>query len=361
MKRLAFLAGCGAATLFPVPGRSMETLRVIALGDSVAWGQGLLEDQKIERLLARRWSSRFNVLTANYAHSGGTIGFDAAGPENVQPREIPQAAPPLRAQVQRAASERFGAPWDLAIICASINDVNVKAIFDPTMSPSRIRELVDHYCHRDLASALTEARSTLLPSNPALVVAVLGYYSVVSERSERIPTYESIVRAFLGLGPRRGPPAYLDPHDPVARRLIENSLAFAARSKDAMIAAVDDANRSGPAIFHFIDPDFGEEHASMTPVPYVWGMDRDANPTDDLTPFRRDVCRWGLGRSGADYFVCERASVGHPNPAGAARYADRIDAIVGPLVFDLSRRRAIAARSAFAVPAPARRAGRELS
>jgi hypothetical protein len=270
----------------------------------------------------------------------------------VQPREIPQAAPTLLCQIPRAASERFGAPWDLAIVCASINDVDVKRIFNPVTSTAEIDHRVDHYCRNDLAKALDRLRTELLPTNPALIVAVLGYYPVVSEQSTRIPPYESIVRAFLGVPHRQVQPQFLAVNDPIRARLVQNSLAFARASALAIASAVEHANALGAPIFRFVDPAFGEDHASMTADPYVWGMDDAADPTDELAPFRKDVCWWGLGRSGADYFLCARASVGHPNVAGAARYADRIDAIAGPLVFDLTRRKAIAARSASEIPPP---------
>ena len=59
----------------PAPDR----LRMVVLGDSVLWGQGLATEHKIGDRVATMLSARMNPsqqveLVANLAHSGATIG-----------------------------------------------------------------------------------------------------------------------------------------------------------------------------------------------------------------------------------------------------------------------------------------------
>jgi hypothetical protein len=70
-----------------------------------------------------------------------------------------------------------------------------------------------------------------------------------------------------------------------------------------------------------IDPEIDEAHAAFTDCPWIWDLTPDGQPKDDMADWRR---QWCAGRSGLDKQICEIASLGHPNRAGAHRYARKI-------------------------------------
>jgi hypothetical protein len=64
--------------LAPPPGGAARSIYMVALGDSVLWGQGLREEQKfqtkLEKWIAANNPDRRPVHRWNFAHSGATIG-----------------------------------------------------------------------------------------------------------------------------------------------------------------------------------------------------------------------------------------------------------------------------------------------
>jgi len=54
-----------------------DSLRYAVIGDSIQWGQGLLEQDKFSSLVAKQIESVYGVsmsLTPRYAHSGAALG-----------------------------------------------------------------------------------------------------------------------------------------------------------------------------------------------------------------------------------------------------------------------------------------------
>jgi hypothetical protein len=73
-----------------------NVFRIVTLGDSVPWGQGLLESEKCDVLVAEALKQRLPdvVLEPRLAHSGAIIGVNGAG-GNVAPGEVPVARPTI--------------------------------------------------------------------------------------------------------------------------------------------------------------------------------------------------------------------------------------------------------------------------
>ncbi len=75
----------------------------------------------------------------------------------------------------------------------------------------------------------------------------------------------------------------------------------------------------------FVDPGFTEENAAFASEPWLWGLNNDLTPQDEVAGPRRGACDAAIPRhEGLAREQCYRASAGHPNVTGARKYADAI-------------------------------------
>jgi lysophospholipase L1-like esterase len=311
----------------------------LVIGDSVAWGQGLRKDQKMQALLSKRLfiQNGFEASVLSYAHSGATIGFSNGTPApavNVPtwwPREIPRSNPTLYEQCLQVGRDHPDRRFDVILLAGGINDVAVNTIFDPATSPATIQQRSHQYCQLDMSSFLGWMRSTYVAANPHVRILVLGYYSIFSEQSQ-LPSVFDILKA---LAIETIAPPHVSAENALAftpnglslrDTLIRNSIAFRDASRSDLEGAVYIANSAGSGSnFYFVDPMIADDEAMYTRNALIWGLNGDEKPEDPLYPDRIKYCSDLLGDSpGLDSFTCERASVGHPNINGARRYADRI-------------------------------------
>jgi hypothetical protein len=106
------LSGCSRVNTLS----QVEPFRILVVGDSVAWGQGLLPQHKFTTLVANALATELNHrpvdISDNFSHSGATIGLgdDAAmtpyGSEKpgFASGEIPSAYPTIWNQVEKAVA-----------------------------------------------------------------------------------------------------------------------------------------------------------------------------------------------------------------------------------------------------------------
>lgn len=312
----------------------------------MAWGQGLLEPQKMHSLLAGKLFARDGAEASvlNYACSGATIGLRGGAPlpevevEGWWPREAPRDNPTLHEQCQRVVGEHPDRRFDLILIAGGINDVNVRTIFNPGTSVREIEDRSREACRVEMAHLLTKVRTTFVSANPQVKVRLLGYYSVFSKDSKptdiwkvlRALTIESVSRTKA----QDKAAEALDAGLSLRERVIRNSLAFRDASARDLLAAVEAANAAGSGrTFELVDPKIADREAAFAPDALIWGLDRDARPQDPLAGDRRRYCDRLIGKArGLNRFACDRASVGHPNIKGAIRYAEAIYATLGSSV-----------------------------
>lgn len=337
MDRRTFLASVAGLPLAP-GSFDRRPRRLLVLGDSVPWGQGLRDADKMHVLLARELERQDGVApeVRHYACSGATIEVppslgvsDPSGPE--WPRELPRSQPTVNAQLDQAMRDVPDRRFDVIVVNGGINDVVVRKIFDLTTTTHTIQTRSRRYCREAMGRLLDRIRSTFVTVNPDVKVLVLGYYNIFSQYSE-LPDIGQVLRALAVSSaslPKRGGQKSVSGRPLTIREIIvRNSTAFRDATRVDLAAAVDIANASAPpGVFRFVDPAFSDREAAFVrpgagTASLIWGLDGNANAEDSVRVERAAACGRFGGSGLGDRFTCERASVGHPNVAGARRYAD---------------------------------------
>ncbi len=312
----------------PYPGQ-----RILVLGDSVTWGQGLRDGQKMHSVLARMLFDKIGLepTLLHYACSGGIIGSPSLPPQVVPgwwPREIPRDDPTLYEQCSLVEADHPDRRFDVIILAGGINDVGVSTIFNPLTSVADIETRCQQYCRTSMGQFLNRLNQQFVTANPQVKICVLGYYSVFSDLSA-IPKIGNLFKA-LAIGAVRLPrpnPSQLFAVQPLTLQdlLVRNSTAFRDASRSNLLAAVNDANaQTATNNFAFIDPMITDEEAAFAPKALIWGLDNDEAPEDPIADDREKYCDDLLDKHLVDQFQCERACVGHPNIDGAHRYAEKL-------------------------------------
>jgi lysophospholipase L1-like esterase len=338
----------------------MKTL--LTLGDSILWGQGLREEEKCTRLLADAWRQAAGgeeVREVRYAHSGADVWDDnqsgvlaainpfpppfpgsfAVGdgaialtrpstPTTVPTGEIPDEEPYLLAQILAAGADLAAAPPDLVVLDMGINDTEIYNLVVPGKSTEALIRRASSLAPR-VRFALSRVRGTF----PRAKVLLTGYYAVVSERTEADELLQFSQRV-LDAALRAAVPipeplqlaldaAFGHAFDDLVPGLARHSRAWQEATHEVLSQAVLEINAGlADPVAAFVDPDFRPEHALLAPESLLWPF-VDGQPTDPMAGVRRDFCvRKGI--VGFDALVVECASMGHPGPLGARRYADKM-------------------------------------
>lgn len=313
----------------------------------MAWGQGLLPEQKIHSVFAQMLYQQHLVEAEvlHYAHSGATIGFENGTPTppvtvpRWWPREIPQANPTIYEQCELAKADHPDQRFDYIILAGGINDVNVTTIFWPWTSVDEIYSRSHRYCRDAMLALLTNLRSRYVAANPYVKVIVLGYYPVLTAVSA-IPNVWDVIRALIFenvdwwrrreqlMSQSVVSAGYWD----AEKNLVRNSIAFRDASREDLDSAVSAANAAGStANFLYVDPYIADNEAAFADNALLWDLlPKTEIPHDPIYDDRIQYCTYLLRNQHVEPFTCERASVGHPNIQGAVRYANKIFAAVSP-------------------------------
>ena len=310
-------AGTAAAT-FATPRR------IAVIGDSVPWGQGLLNAQKMHRLIGDALAAgAVFPATTLVAHSGATIGVGAIQQRPPVDGEVPRAHPTILQQLADYPADA-AADTDLVIINGGINDVDIRFILDPGTDPADLEDTTRRACGPDLLEALRAAAGRF----PAARIAVLEYYAILSEESRFSWGIEFLLAAgapppaSLMIGPSA---AFL----PFWDRIVDNCRVFHVASSTAIRAAVAAMNAAVPGQrFVSIDAGFTAANAALAPSAWLFGINWDLSPQDPVAQQRRQACLVHepdpIRREG-----CFRASAGHPNALGAMAYATALLSAIG--------------------------------
>ena len=314
---------------------------VAVFGDSVMWGQGLRESEKmhthvIEGLATRLPSTRVK-LAGNFAHSGATIGLRADGsretdePPNITRgtrQEVNVSLPSVLDQVEQFQGD--DAAIDLVLLNGGINDVNVRAIL-PSLDDMALKRLTQLHCH-DHMKVLLKATLTKFPNAQ---VVVCGYYPIITEESApdalqpflvALGTWDIVAALFVGAS-----------NSGIRQKLAANCALFLKTSDSALARAADEVNREQAALsgalrrVHFASPQFDRNNAVFTISSLLFGVDqRTSAPLDpaEVRDARIIACNEAYAGDPFGGQVCHRASAGHPTPQGARRYAEEILAVL---------------------------------
>ena len=286
------------------------TSRIVTLGDSVSWGQGLLTQHKFASLVADAFGASSVGNDFILAHSGAIIGVsDPKTTTSINP-EIPAPSPMIIDQVGQVQSPET---VDLVLLTGGINDVNITTIFNPLTALADLRKSTLQFCYTDMKALLTKALKTF--TKPTVEIRVIGYYPIVSFVSNPLPgpAGDPLVH-FLG-NFNLGFPQTLE-RDAILGALSDRAMQFWGDSTSYLQRAV---NEIANASLAFVKSPFTPDNALFTPDSMLWGFGNDLGPEDEVAVQREAACavQYPPLIEFIANEVCHLASVGHPKVTGA--------------------------------------------
>lgn len=300
-----------------------EPFRMAVIGDSVMWGQGLAEQDKIHTKALSYIASGLNgrpVEKQVAAHSGAIIGLKAANQNaeyaaNGMSGEMPRAYPTIAWQ----ATNQISNPElvDLVLMNGGINDVDVRQILtlDYFIGLDALRQRTRDLLGAQMQSLLID---TVMPRFPKATIVVSNYFPIVSWDSAM-----DVAGAFVRLLFPLGGLISLE----LQRKLTDQSLAFHDESTKAMQYAVAVANKQfGTDRVKFAPSGFQGSNAVGAWNAFLYSPAQ----ADPLAAARATECPKYFSGDGLE--TCKQAQMGHPNPKGAIQYASSIHAAVKTLI-----------------------------
>ena len=291
-----------------------KPFRIVNIGDSVPWGQGLREAQKFDTMIQEVLKADHpgGVTLERLAHSGAVIGFHPAsgGPA---PGEVPVALPTVADQCD--AFDRSPRTVDLILVNGGINDVGVATILNPFAILPTLGSRIESACHDRMLALLNKVRAKF--TKPSCKILVTGYYKILSSQSDPLGL-RSLLQIY-GIAT----PDFLE-EDALLDPIVDRCEQFFRESNQHLSAAVDEA---GDVRIRFVPSGFTDANAVFVPgTSLLFGLNEQLGPEDPVAEQRRPQCDLafpGLGEI-ANRAQCHRASAGHPNPAGSVQYRKQI-------------------------------------
>jgi lysophospholipase L1-like esterase len=295
---------------------------ILTLGDSVCWGQGLLEEHKFDHIFAGSKGAQLKRV----AHSGAVIGTPHDTSTEVDPGEVPVGPPSVW---QQMLAQTDWSQVELVLMDGGINDVSLMRILNPLTTTALLTQLVNQFCNQAMRDLLIATAQKLIV--PGARIAVTGYYPIFSDQSD--PT-DLQFRAMLELhGLTTTSVFHTDPFaiDHLVPQVIKNSITFWQGSNQALQSAVDAANSTlGKNVCVFVKLPFTEANSLWAPQSLLWQLTPLLGAEDEVVSSRGQACEAVFGDLShlAKLLQCQRASVGHPKVQGAAAIAQALSAAV---------------------------------
>src|SRR5262245_59563436 len=201
------------ATLVACPpslfAQSARPFDLLVVGDSLIWGQGLPEKDKIFTHVANwlregAFGRAQKVDVKVKAHSGSTLKFHPDEAEAYRKAgrdetfyykpEVNVSFPSTWKQIEVAASEykaegKNGA--DLILLSGCITDITVSKVLDPKGNDEQLKQWAKKYCHDDMLELLEQAARL----HPGAAIAVVGYFPMISPKSNGERLFNSWLEA----------------------------------------------------------------------------------------------------------------------------------------------------------------------
>jgi hypothetical protein len=296
--------------------------RIVSIGDSVVWGQGLLPNEKFDVLVKQGLLPRHpeGVTIESLAHSGAVIGAHGAtgSPES---GEVP--APRLSIIEQCDGYDTSPETVDLVLMDGGINDVGVATILNPLALIPSLDARVIQACHDGMLLLLNKVSAKF--SKVSCKILVTGYYPILSSMSD--PLGVTKLLALYGIAV----PAFLDRELDFINPVIARCEAFFNDSTQELMRAVADA---GDPRIAFVPSGFTDANAVFVRgSSLLWGLELTdkLDPQDPVAGKRHPLCdaAYPDPLQVLDREICYRASAGHPNVEGAVQFSKQILANLG--------------------------------
>jgi hypothetical protein len=291
--------------------------KIAVLGDSVPWGQGLVDGHKYAFQVAKAFNTPKTDLYLK-AHSGAVIGAGYTGNQTNVDSEIPFGTPTIRSQVDDVPDP---STIDLVLLSGGMNDVSIWTILNPTTTKDNLQRLTFKACYRDMKSLLSRVVSVF--TKPSCRCAVSGYYPILSSESKlkstkRVAEFDHL----LGLY-NHGYPRTIN-RELVLNHLCDLAMQFWHDSDKYLELAVSEiatAHDLGTRLL-FVGSSFSEKNALFADVCWLFGFNpRDLSPQDEVRKCRAAACDAYYSTDLFARELCHYASVGHPNVTGAQKIA----------------------------------------
>jgi lysophospholipase L1-like esterase len=299
----------------------VATFRIVSLGDSIIWGQGLLSDEKFDKLVQQALlpGNPDGVTLESLAHSGAVIGATGAT-GTPQVGEVPGS----RLSVIEQCDSYTNSPEtvDLLLLDGGINDVGVASILNPFALIPHLDARVAHACHDGMLVQLKKVIAKF--TKPSCRILVTGYYAILSPQSDPVGVLRLL--SLFGIAV----PAFLDKDIDFINPVLGRCATFYRDSNQQLAQAVADA---GDPRIRFVPSGFTDANSVfVSGTSLLWGLDLDDGlaPQDPAAADRRPLCdaahRDPLQIPERE--LCYRASAGHPNVQGAIQFSKQILAAI---------------------------------
>lgn len=325
LEAYAFVARDGT----PIGGDRIELVEdffyLAVIGDSVSWGNGLRDREKIWRHVADAIQARTGKRVVHQIHaiSGARI---VPREDDVVCRvschgEVQSATTSITVQVDLIQAPQ---DVDLVLMTGCANDVGLDRVLDPLIDEQQLAARSQEFCGQAMEDLLAKVSERL----PRADVVVTGYYLITSLESKLAGLEEFLE----GIGVTEDTGDIIN----LIGELARNSDIFLAESNASLAEAVRKTNApAGEDRFFFVESAFGPANAVLAGDPWLFGVGTSAGssleplglsigvlPEDPLAGLRIQECL--LRDVPVGPLSCVFSSLGHPNPRGARAIAEAI-------------------------------------
>jgi lysophospholipase L1-like esterase len=315
--------------------KSKRPFRMLVLGDSVMWGQGLADEHKFSYLV-RQWiceqrnnrscPDKEDVQIHVEAHSGAVIAKPEKDNQKKEEDRFTRTVAPVRYAGE--VNNEYPTVWgqvdlarryysdnsipledvDLILVNGGINDMGAPRILAPKVLgflAGNINDFAKKYCEDDMKLLLDKVANTF----PNARIVVPGYFPLVSINTPENFLMETIGYLFLGKkekandeGAIEDDPSTLPTDGDAAHTPSKSLVHMANRSRDwtvasnaALAAAVKSFNSSRAAL-----PVTGNNSASPPPDASARALFVPVLFTDDNAYAAKSALLWKLVRKSPD-------------------------------------------------------------
>jgi hypothetical protein len=323
---------------------TFRPFNMIAVGDSVMWGQGLLPQNKFAAKIQAWIQGLLEIpVTLNLqAHSGAITYPDSstAYENRSYDGEVPADWPTISHQLGLASSSSVPNPAaasdvDLILIDGCANNIGIITVLNPAGKDETLRSDTRAYCGAGMTNLLSDAVAKFPNAN----IVVTGYFRYVSSESDLaalVPVF-SIVGAVIPPDPLFGGVVVTLGY---RARAAARSDEFFQESNSSLQSAVDTVNgmtlpgrtRFNQIRFAPLNPTLSNSYAA--PNTWQWLIPTPPLVQDEMYDIRAQRCAAVLASVNGNRALlpgvpplCLQASMGHPNVAGAQAYVDAIKSV----------------------------------
>ena len=293
------------------------TQRMVVLGDSVPWGQGLLEEHKYHTQVQAALGSSGQVSKEVVAHSGATIGIGTRRTGQAE-GEVPVSYPTIVQQCDGYTNEPDQV--DLVLLNGGINDIDIRTILNPFTDTGDLSDDVEHHCYLDMKSLLAKVLDRFTRAK----IVLTGYYPIFSGKSNPLRIFPFLDIHGIGF------PSHFYA-GPIFDKIVSLSIQFWKESDEQLARAATESNGGAAGRVTFVPLPFTEDNSVFAGNPWLFGLTSELEAQDEVAGPRERFC--DVYYDDPLDFVsreqCYRASAGHPNVAGAKQIADAILAVLG--------------------------------